>query len=299
MFRKIILATTPHEVCQCASDYALALAREEKAELIIFYALGPMEHGWGAVRHYVPSGLTDDVANDMRNYYADKTSGIENWRVVVEPGVCREQLLKLAWKHKPDIIVMGPNTKYDTENRKRYWGMAGSTLQHVAAKARCPVAVVSRAYDSTSIPVNNILCATDFSEASNNAVNYGCKLARHFNAHLHLLHVLDIGPGGLSEQQYFEQGNDLLQEALERMEREYTRHLVPKNFSYHAEEGVPYVEILKAARHYNADLIVMAHQNHGGEALSELDSLTMRVAVHHSPPVISVHRNVKPCDEES
>jgi nucleotide-binding universal stress UspA family protein len=41
------------------------------------------------------------------------------------------------------------------------------------------------------ITLKNILVATDFSEPSNVALNYGRDLARTFNARLHVLHVVD------------------------------------------------------------------------------------------------------------
>ena len=37
----------------------------------------------------------------------------------------------------------------------------------------------------------NVLVATDFSEPSESALNYGRELAHRFNATLHLLHVAD------------------------------------------------------------------------------------------------------------
>jgi len=39
---------------------------------------------------------------------------------------------------------------------------------------------------------NNILCATDLSDFSNNAISFGVALAREFGAKLFVCHVVDI-----------------------------------------------------------------------------------------------------------
>ena len=41
------------------------------------------------------------------------------------------------------------------------------------------------------IKIENVLVPTDFSEASDSALVYGRTLARTFDAHLHVLHVVD------------------------------------------------------------------------------------------------------------
>jgi nucleotide-binding universal stress UspA family protein len=43
------------------------------------------------------------------------------------------------------------------------------------------------------IKINNVLVATDFSETSASALNYGREFARTFGATLHVLHVVDNG----------------------------------------------------------------------------------------------------------
>ena len=48
------------------------------------------------------------------------------------------------------------------------------------------------------IHVNRILVPTDFSENSKAAIDYGCELARQFNAELHLLNVVESNIGAYS-----------------------------------------------------------------------------------------------------
>jgi nucleotide-binding universal stress UspA family protein len=51
--------------------------------------------------------------------------------------------------------------------------------------------------------IKSIICATDFSDLSNNAVNYGISLAKEFGAKLYLCHVIDLSSATMYDEATF------------------------------------------------------------------------------------------------
>ncbi len=141
MFEKILLATVPTAACERAADMAFALARPSQARLLILHAFGLPEYGWGAVRHLIPSGKDIEIKKEIEAYYAPRLKKVSNYRIEALPGVPDTEILRLARKERSDVIVMGPHGRTE-EKTAQTWGMAGSTLEKVSRKARCPVMIV-------------------------------------------------------------------------------------------------------------------------------------------------------------
>src|SRR5262245_42585395 len=109
--------------------------------------------------------------------------------------------------------------------------------------------------------INRILVATDFSPASNTAVEYGCQLAAAFGSALHLLHVV-------TEPMHetwacYAPGRDFLRvvDELQSKARNELQRLVPSSLRQEKHAilatswGDPSEEILKYAREHDIDLI--------------------------------------------
>ncbi len=145
MFKKILLAITPTEACQRAADMGFALARQGNAELTIFHSCGVHNNGWGSVRQLLPSGKVDQIRNEIEAFYKKQleTFNIQNYKIEVAPGLPDSEILRYARKTRSDLILLGSHAKKDELKRSKIWGMAGSTLEKVSQKARCPVMIVT------------------------------------------------------------------------------------------------------------------------------------------------------------
>jgi nucleotide-binding universal stress UspA family protein len=124
----------------------------------------------------------------------------------------------------------------------------------------------------------------DFSDASRRALTYGIALAEEADAHLTLLHVIDIppelqeaaGPAGLDV--------DAVRAAAEADVLRRLREMIPPDARAYCtietavREGAPYREILKEAAADNADLIVMGVQGRSAIDLVMFGSNSARVA---------------------
>jgi nucleotide-binding universal stress UspA family protein len=145
------------------------------------------------------------------------------------------------------------------------------------------------------IRLKNVLVATDFSEPSDAAVNYGRELARAFGARLTVLHVVDnafattVGVDGyfanLPEIQHdIEEASRKQIEALLTDEDRRELHARPILVTSTA----PAVTIATYANESKADLIVMGTHGRGGLAHMFMGSVAEKVVRLAPCPVLTV-----------
>ena len=145
------------------------------------------------------------------------------------------------------------------------------------------------------ILIKNVLVATDFSEPSDAALNYGRELARTFTATLHVLHVADnvtfqYGVEGYSAlppemQQDVEAAARKQLDGLITEEDRVALHARPVVITAVAKAAA----IVGYANDHQIDLIVMG--THGRGAISHLlmGSVAERVVRTATCPVLTVH----------
>ncbi|MCL4813529.1 MAG: universal stress protein [Vicinamibacteraceae bacterium] len=142
--------------------------------------------------------------------------------------------------------------------------------------------------------LKTILVATDFSDASQAALDYARGLAERFDASLHVLHVLeDLAAHAWTTEVYVA----ALPGVHEEMERQAQERLGAL-FSDEERErfrvrtalrlGSPFVEIIRYARDEHADLIVMGTHGRGAIAHMLLGSVAERVVRKAACPVLTV-----------
>lgn len=286
MFKDIVVGVTPSGVDECAADTAIEFAERFESKLYLVHVCG-LGQGWGQMRHLEASGETDRIKSKIEEFYSEKLAKVKDYSVVVVPGVPHNELLRVARSKNADLVVMGPHTKEYAEMRSKMWGMAGSTLERVSQKARCPVMIVSKEGHRSQHEFKNIVVATDFSYQAECAVNYGGQMARQYKSALTIFNVLE--ERDLSQSEIEKRAN----ESKERMQAEFGSRLHGiEGVTFEAWEGKPAMEILKLARMREADLILMAH--HSKEKDPEkalLGSTVVQVALNAVCPTMSVNRH--------
>ena len=279
MFKDIIVGVTPTGIDECAVKAAVEFATKFESRLYLTHVAG-MEQGWGSIEHLEPSGETEQLKQKITAMYGKYLETIPDSQITVVPGIPHSELLRLARKKNTDLIVMGPHTKEYEEKRSKMWGMAGSTLERVSQRARCPVMIVHEDVECKEPLFANIIVATDFSEQAECAVSYGGQMARQYKASLTVMHVVE--PGGMGKS-----------ECMTRMESEYSGRMDGvAAFKFEVSIGEPAIEILRMARQGNADLLIMAH--HSRETDPEkafLGSTVSQVALNAPCPTMSVNRH--------
>ena len=144
------------------------------------------------------------------------------------------------------------------------------------------------------IDLHRILVPTDFGKSSENAVKYAAAFAEKFGAELCVLHVVQDLALFIPEAVLItpmltppiEQFKAAAQAALDKVVKDM--NLTGLNVQTEIAEGVPFAEIIRAAREKNVDLIVMGTHGHTGLAHVLLGSVAEKVVRTAPCPVLTV-----------
>ena len=135
-------------------------------------------------------------------------------------------------------------------------------------------------------PIHRIVCPIDFSPASANALRVAIDYARAFKAEIHAVHAYQLSA-------YASPNSDLARDLELQTRDEVEAFLatietfgVPVKMALRL--GVPYVEIVEAARELNAELVVMGTTGKTGLQHLLLGSVAERVVRTADVPVLSV-----------
>ena len=282
MFKDIIVGVTPTGVDACAVEAAVNFAKKFESNLYLVHVAG-MEQGWGSIETLEASGETGRLEARIREMYASLLESVPNASVQVVAGIPHNELLRLARKKDTDLVVMGPHTKEYEEKRAQMWGMAGSTLERVSQKARCPVMIVHQAIECKDPAFCNILVATDFSDQSECAVSYGGQMARQYKAGLTVMNVSETATDSPEGRVQIE----------DRLRGEYGDRLQGiEKCGFAGRFGRPAMEILNMAKQQGCDLIIMAHHSKADDPEEAfLGSTVVQVSVNAPCPTMSVNRH--------
>ena len=145
------------------------------------------------------------------------------------------------------------------------------------------------------ITLHRILLATDFSDFSNEALDYAVYLSRGFGADLYLLHVFEppfFSHSGVSlnvrpeVHQWIMEVKQEAQEKLGKLAEEVRHHGAKVHPIF--KEGTPFLEILKTAGEIPADLIVLGTHGRTGLTHVLMGSVAERIVRKSSCPVFTV-----------
>ncbi len=143
------------------------------------------------------------------------------------------------------------------------------------------------------IKIKRILLPTDFSDCAKHAMKYALDFAVERKAKLYILHVIQelSIPAGTEEVMY---PVAQIYEDMEREAKKNIHRLVPKRFKEKVRveniiiRGTPYLEIIKAAKKYDIDLITIATHGRTGISHVLLGSTAEKVVRKAPCPVLCV-----------
>ena len=144
------------------------------------------------------------------------------------------------------------------------------------------------------IPYRNVLLATDFSPTAREGAGHAAALASAEHASLHLLHVIEefaywesFNLKHFPSRDVFEELESNARIALADMARDAD---LGSHVLTHVRRGKPFLEIIRAARELEADVLVIG--SHGQSGLSEtLFGSTAEKVVRKAPCAVLVVRH--------
>jgi nucleotide-binding universal stress UspA family protein len=146
------------------------------------------------------------------------------------------------------------------------------------------------------LSINRILVATDFSDASQQALRYAQGLAEAFKASLHVLHVLEDLAAHAWTTEVYVAALPGVHEEMERQARERLDQIFDPDERARLQVqtvlrvGSPFVEVVRYARDEKMDLIVMGTHGRGAIAHMLLGSVAERVVRKAPCPVLTVRQ---------
>jgi nucleotide-binding universal stress UspA family protein len=214
-------------------------------------------------------------------------------------GNAAKEILARTSSLPSDLLVMGTHGRSGFERL-----VLGSVTERVLRKAACPVlsvpgharGVVPRA----PVDYKRILCATDFSDCSINALNYAMSLAQEADARLTVMHVIELPPelpphvhhtvhdGAWTLGEYVE--------AASLYRRDRLKALIPEAVAAYCTvetvmvSGTPYREILRVAEERLIDVIVMGIHGRGAVDMLFFGSTTQHVVRQAACPVLTLRK---------
>ena len=144
------------------------------------------------------------------------------------------------------------------------------------------------------LKLHSILCPTDFSDFSDNAIRYACELAETFGAELHLLNVLQdydaIAPGtGEAFLPFTDWLPELRNQSREQLAKQPAPEWAAKVHVHRTTRvGAPVDEIVKYAKEHNVDLVVLGTHGRKGVKHLLLGSVAENVVRYAPCPVLTV-----------
>ncbi len=188
MFKKILVPLDGSQLSEFALNPALALAKSNKAELLLMSAvlektMIEADEYYEATPSTLPSPDTQPMLARMKNYLdsiAETRTGIGiSFRTLVLEGDAASCILETAVSEKVDLIIMGTHGR---SGFSRF--LLGSVTQKVWHQATCPVMAVRDAQ-----PMQNILMPIDQMLLAEHALDPGFAVGGALSAQIHLLIV--------------------------------------------------------------------------------------------------------------
>lgn len=285
-FRRILCPVDFSEFSRHAIGHACAIARCYKSSVTAIHVLAiiPYSDPMAApALVFTPEDL-DNIGRELEHFVSDE-AGCRAVQTKVIQGPVVNTIIQEAEALSADLIVMGTHGRGGFEHL-----MLGSVTERVLRRAPCPVLTVpSRAPDAVPtgpVVFRSILCATDFSAASQHGLTLAASLAKNGNARLTLMHVVE--PMSVYETMALE-GSAAIFEDARRAGIARLHEIAPSGVDVTevVTLGKPHRDILQRAAEDESDLIVVGVHS-GFASRFFLGSTTNHVVREASCSVLSV-----------
>ena len=280
------------DVSQHALDYAAAFAHWYEAKLTLLYVfVSPPTLD-------LPPVVLRDVdrqgfRTDLRKMAARVPATVAVDVRVEQAEFTHDEILRQVADTQAELLVLGTHGRSGVQRL-----FLGSVTEKVIRKATCPTLVVPARAASVAadapVQFRRILCPIDFSESSLSAIAHALELAEEADAHLTLLHVVEMPPELRENPLAPDFDVDRIHAAAQANARTRLRQLIPEGarafctVETDVAEGRAYRRVLQRATEEKTDLIVMGVRGRGTVDLVVFGSTTHHVIRASTCPVLIV-----------
>jgi nucleotide-binding universal stress UspA family protein len=141
-FDKILIAIDFSENSDFAFDYALTLAKQFNAELMVMHVINePVDLRGFYVPHISFEELEKEIEEGatkmMEKFCQAKLDGFTNYKTEIVSGIPYEEIIKKAEETSASLIVLGTHGRTGLDHL-----IFGSTAERVVRSASCPVLTI-------------------------------------------------------------------------------------------------------------------------------------------------------------
>ena len=301
LFKNILFASSGTAGSDNAAKLAFGLAEKQQAELTLYHCCGVPSRGFATNVTDTRSGSLEQpdeayqemVREELNTAYAYQIEACTRpFRMELSVGMPSTEILRYARQIKPDLIVMGASSAASDPNAARMRSIVGNTVRAVAKEGPLPGAHRQPPLHHLLAPVLEHRLLHRLQRSRQPCVplrpEYGPPAERQTVHHARRRHHVHPGhdDGSVRDRA----------PCLEQMRGKIDKLYLSKldgfaNVEVIVREGIPYVEILKAARENEADLIVMAHHSSDlPDDDADIGSTVEQVVLRSACPVASVTR---------
>jgi nucleotide-binding universal stress UspA family protein len=283
---RIVIGVDRSHASLVALRWAAGEARSSGAELVVVHAyLAPIAYvGTDREIARIDPDLHETAAGHLATCIETSGADLEGLRVTRElhPGRAADGLLELA--SSAELLVVGVRGAGGFEGT-----LLGSTAEHCARHAPCPLVVVPELVPPTS---GRVVVGVDGSPASRRALSWSVDEARRRGARVEVVgvfHPYDArGPFGGDFMQLASPGStERFRHEAEQRVGAVLADVAADGVDIRSEivPGHPARSLIEAAA--EADLLVVGRRGHAAFRGYHLGSVTRRI-LHHAPTAIAV-----------
>ena len=296
----VLLATDFSPASVKPLHHALAISRHYRARLYVAHVVSPAAYLMAGpealeLAYQGASGEAQQLQRDL--LHDGSLKGLDHV-FMIRSGRVWEELQALILQKDVDLVVVGTHGRRAIEK-----ALLGSVAEQVFRDSNCPVLTVGPySYQESHVEltsaVQTFLFATDFSEASLNALPHAISLARQANAKLILLHIVPVAPVSQIPGWYTSAEITLMREnarmtCVRRLEELMPcDEEAPLECEFLVQFGRPSEKILQLALHNSVDLIVLGLRRASlANAISRMPSATAyEIVCGAGCPVLTVRQ---------
>ncbi len=282
-FKKILCPVDFSEYSKLALRYAVALAEENEAPLVICHSIPDFSQTVSYLQgNYIETVHEALISNakEKLDSFVGSTQPLQTIRII-EQGSPSEVILQTARRTACDLIVMGT---HGLSGHERFF--TGSVTNKVLHKATIPVLTVCRPThhfirenELRPVEIKKVLCALDYDLNSRNVAKIALVIGRMYQAEVTFFHsVPKVHPKEWQEQE--EWVTNKLKEFVDPTHEDWC------SVKFQVGCGSAAEEILKIVEAGETDLVVVGH--HSRKAIEEvfLGSVAKKVVTDSLCPVL-------------
>jgi len=276
--RRIMVPTDFSELSGAALRTAAKLAAQDDASIQLFHSLVPPSL-YDDSNLNLPESVWEEIRKGTRERMYDsqlmfEEAGVSEIDLIVEEG--RDPADAIARSAKgldSDLVVMATHGRRGLRHL-----LLGSVTERTMRASPVPVlAIKNNGIDE--VPLRRILLATDFSTHSECALELAWSLAKRYDAHLDVVHVLDrtssyLTYGSTAAAEFEKEVHAFAVQCLDEIGA--TIRKADLSIATHLSNGIAAERIAHEAERLNSDLIVMGTHGFTGISHAVIGSVTER-----------------------